>query len=71
MVQILVVNGEATHTSHLGVRGLVQVLAHQEHRVVQGAGGTLGRGIHTHDVHNGDDGLQQHWESVRGSITKA
>lgn len=64
MVEILVVYGEATHTSHLGVRGLVHVLAHHEHRVVQHVGGTLGHWIHTHDVHDGYDGLQQHCESV-------
>ena len=52
VVQVLVVNGKAAHSSHLRVAGLVQVLTHHQHGVVHHAGGALGHGVNPHDVHN-------------------
>lgn len=59
MVQVLVVYGEASHSSHLGVAGLVEVLTHHEHRVVHDVGGTLGHGVYTDDVDNVYDDLRE------------
>lgn len=69
MVEILVVYGEATHAAHLGVAGLVQVLAHHEHGIVQDVGGALGHGVHAHNVNDAYDGLQRHCESVQCPVT--
>lgn len=69
MVEILVVYGEATHATHLGVAGLVQVLAHKEHGIVYDVGGALGHGVHANNVNDAYDGLQQHCESVQRPVT--
>lgn len=58
MVDVLVVQAEAAHPSHLVVTGLVEALAHHQHGVVDDVGGALGHGVHAHDVDDGDDALQ-------------
>lgn len=59
MVQVLVVNGEASHSSHLGVAGLVEVLTHHEHWIIHDVGGALGHRIYTDDVNDVYDGLRE------------
>lgn len=59
MVQILVVNGEAAHSSHLGVAVLVEALAHHEQWIVHHTGGALGHGVHADNVNNGNDALKK------------
>lgn len=59
MVQVLVVYGESSHPSHLGVAGLVEVLAHHEHRIVHHTGGALSHGVHPDNVHDVYDALKE------------
>lgn len=58
MVQVLVVHGEASHSSHLRVTGLVKILAHHEHWIVHHTGGALGHGVYPHDVDDVYDALK-------------
>lgn len=58
VVEVLVVNGEAAHSPHLGVTGLVEALTHHQHWVVEHVGGALGHGVHANDVNDADDALR-------------
>lgn len=58
MVEILVVYGEASHSSHLRVAGLVEVLAHHKHWIVHHTGGALGHGVNPDNVDNVYDALE-------------
>lgn len=57
MVEVLIVHGEASHSSHLGIAGLVEVLAHHEHWIVHHTGGSLGHGVHPDNIDNVYDAL--------------
>lgn len=59
MVKILVVNGKASHSSHLWVAGLVEVLTHHKHRIVHHTGGALGHWVHPNNIDNGYDALEK------------
>lgn len=65
MVEILVVQGEASHSSHLGVTGLVEALAHHQHGIVYHVGGALGHGVHADNVNNAYDALKGEPLSVK------
>lgn len=64
MVEVLVVHGEASHSSHLWVAGLVEVLAHHKHRIVHHTGGALSHWVHPDNVDNGYDALRKKTRQV-------
>lgn len=69
MVEILVVHGEASHSSHLRVAGLVQVLAHHKHWIVHHTGGALGHRVHPDYVDNAYDALGKKSEVSTLTVT--
>ena len=65
MIEILVVQAEAAHSSNLVVPGLVEALAHHQHGVVHDVGGALGHGVDANHVNDAYDALEAEGLSVK------